>query len=334
MMQMLITEIEFAYRPVLFLLAALPLLALWYFMSFSRRSSDIKYPHSAYRNTKKSIRLRLRHLPSILRFLAIALLILALARPQSTKSTREVTVEGIDIMIALDISGSMLAEDFMPNRMEAAKNTAKSFVEMREEDRIGVSVFSGQSFTLCPLTTDHTMVRELISSAGPGMVEDGTAIGDGLATAVNRLRDSEAESRVIVLLTDGINNTGSIDPVTAAEMADIYGIRVYTIGVGSDGAVPYPFETPFGIQYRDVEIPVDEELLLEIAGITGGEYFWADTPDALAQVYEEIDQLERSVIDHTEYTHTSEEYLPLLLLAMILTVIDTVMRHTWLKKVP
>lgn len=331
---MLLPEIEFAYKPVLLLLAALPLLAFWFFANASKRSADIKYSHSYLAGLKRSLRLKLRNLPHILRFIALALLITAMARPQSTRSTREVSVEGIDIMIALDISGSMLAEDFPPNRMEAAKNTAINFIDMRVSDRIGVSVFSGRSFTLCPLTTDHSLVKKLISSAGPGMVEDGTAIGDGLATAINRLRDSDAESRVIVLLTDGINNTGSIDPLTAAEIASMYGIRVYTIGVGSDGPVPYPFETPYGIQYRDVEIPVDVELLREIAGITTGEYFWADTPGALDMVYEEIDQLERSIIEHTEYTHTRDEYLPLLLIAMFLTFTDSVLRYTWLKKIP
>ncbi len=328
-------ELEFAYPFMLYLLAVPALMVLWYVLSFKKHGAEIKYVHSEYaRGTSPGIRVTLRHLPFILRITGIILLVLVIARPQSSDRLHEETVEGIDIIITLDISGSMLAEDFSPNRMEAAKQTALEFIEMRPQDRIGMTVFSGESFTLSPLTTDHKMLKELASGAGPGMVRDGTAIGDGLATAINRLRDSDAESRVIILLTDGINNTGTIDPLTAAEMAALFDIRVYTIGVGSSGPVPYPFQTPFGIQYRDVEIPVDEELLKEIADLTNGRYHWADSQDALEQVYLEIDELERSTIDITEYARVTDHYLLFLLPALVLLFLETILKYTWLRTVP
>lgn len=330
-----IADIEFARQEYLWLLVSIPLLVLWYIRKHRDVSPDLRFVHSEFiQNTRKSIRLRLLHLPFALRMIAVFLLILALARPQSLSSTRDVSVEGIDIMITLDISGSMLAEDFKPNRMEAAKNTALDFIDMRPNDRIGMTVFSGQSFTLVPLTTDHVMLKELSANIRTGMVEDGTAIGDGLATAVNRLRDSDAISRVIILLTDGINNRGSIDPLTAAEIAALYDIRVYTIGVGSSGPVPYPFQTPFGIRYQDVEIPVDEALLQQIADMTGGYYFWADRYDVLEQVYEEIDQLERTKIDVTEFTYYRDEFLPLLILALGFIIAAFLLKHTWLRTIP
>ncbi len=331
----MLADIQFAYPSVLFLLAVIPLLAGWYFLTSRDRSADIRFVHSEFIDgVRKNLRLRLVQLPAILRLLSIGLLIVIMARPQSTSSTREVSIEGIDIMIALDISGSMLAEDFNPNRLEAAKETALNFIDMRSNDRIGMTVFSGQSFTLCPLTTDHALLKNLAKGVSTGMVEDGTAIGDGLATAINRLRDSDAISRVIILLTDGINNTGVIDPLTAAEMAALFDIRVYTIGVGSSGLVPYPFQTPFGIQYQDVEIPVDEELLQNMADITGGSYYWADSQDALDRVYKEIDQLERSIIDHAEFVRIKDEYLPFLLLALIFIALEVILRYTWLRTIP
>lgn len=328
-------DIIFAWPEFLYLLLLIPMLAAHYVFKHRKASPDIKYVHSAFiKNARKSIRMHLMHLPFILRMFAIILLILVLARPQSTSGSRDVSIEGIDIMIALDISGSMLAEDFRPNRMEAAKQTALEFIEMRPNDRIGMTVFSGQSFTLVPLTTDHAMLKDLAGRVTTGMVEDGTAIGDGLATTINRLRDSDAISRVIILLTDGINNAGVIDPLTAAEIAALFDIRVYTIGVGSSGPVPYPSRGPFGIQYRDVEIPVDEALLQEIADMTGGQYYWADNQDALQNVYHEIDRLERTKIDVTEFTRYHDEFLPLLLLAMAFIGFEVLLKYTWLRTIP
>ncbi len=328
-------DITFAYKPFLYILSVIPLLVAWYIWKEKDRTADIRYVHAEYaKGVKKSLRLRLLHLPFVLRMIVLCLLIVALARPQSSSRTHDVTVEGIDMMIALDISGSMIAEDFKPNRMEAAKNAAIEFIDMRPGDRIGMTVFSGESFTLCPLTTDHGLLKELTRGLTTGMVEDGTAIGDGLATAINRLRESQAISKVIILLTDGINNTGVIDPLTAAEMAALYDIRVYTIGVGSDGPVPYPFQTPFGVQYRNVEIPVDEELLQEMADITGGQYFWAQTQGALESIYREIDQMERTKIDVTEYTRMHDEFLILVLLALALLGLEGILKNTWLRTIP
>ncbi len=328
----MLKDISFAYEPFLYFLLVIPLLVAYYIWRNRYYYAEMQYSHAGFlARVQKSFRLHMLHLPFVLRVLALGLLIIALARPQSTSREHDVSVEGIDIVISLDISGSMLAEDFQPNRMEAAKNTALEFVDMRPGDRMGVTVFSGESFTLVPLTTDHGLLKDLLRTTHTGMVEDGTAIGDGLATAVNRLRESDAISKVIVLLTDGINNTGVIDPLTAAEIARLHNIRVYTVGVGSDGPVPYPFEGPFGIQYRDVEIPVDEELLQEIAQMTGGRYFWADNKMALEEVYNEIDQMERSKIDVMEFARKTDEYLPFLLLAMLVAGLEFLLRQTLLK---
>ncbi len=328
-------DIIFAYPYVLWGLLLIPTLVVWYIYQNKKQLADIRFVHTKYYSaTIKSFRQHLIHLPFILRMVTLALLITTMARPQTKSVLSQTSLEGVEIMIALDISGSMLAEDFQPNRMEAAKLTAIDFVSSRPDDRIGVTVFSGQSFTLSPLTTDHALVKELISQATTGMVADGTAIGDGLATAVNRLRESTALSRVVVLLTDGINNTGVIDPLTAAEIAAMYGVRVYTIGVGSSGPVPYPFQTPFGVQYQDVEIPVDEELLQEIAAMTGGRYFWAEDKQTLESIYEEIDQLERSIIDIQEFTRVKDEYIILVLLALFFLGVESFLRYTWLRTVP
>ncbi|MFN2394473.1 MAG: VWA domain-containing protein [Bacteroidales bacterium] len=325
-------EITFAYQPFLYFLLVIPLLVAYYVWRNKYQQSEMQYSHSGFlKNVKKSFRLYFLHLPFVLRMFVLALLIIALARPQSTSRTRDVTVEGIDIVVSLDISGSMLAEDFKPNRMEAAKETAIEFINMRPGDRVGLTIFSGESFTMVPLTTDHNLLKDLLRSVHTGMVEDGTAIGDGLATAINRLKESDAISKVLILLTDGINNAGSIDPLTAAEIAQMYNIRVYTVGVGSTGPVPYPFKTPFGKQYQEVEIPVDEVLLQEMAEMTGGLYFWADNQTALSEIYKEIDQLERSKIDVIEFSRKTDEYLPLILLALILAGFDFLLRNTWLK---
>lgn len=328
-------EIQFVNPQVLLLLLLIPVVVVWYMRKHKSQSADIRFAHSFYiQNVRKSFRLRMMHLPFVLRIGALILVIIALARPQS--AFREVTTEseGIDIVIAVDISGSMLAEDFAPNRMHAAKETALEFISMRPTDRIGITLFSGESFTLSPPTTDHASLAGLLEAVSTGMVEDGTAIGDGIATAINRLRNSQAVSRVIILLTDGINNAGVIDPRTSAEMARLLGIRIYTIGVGSEGLVPFPVETPFGIRREMVEMPIDDELLNSIAEETGGKYFWAGTMDKLRQIYREIDTMERTRTEITELEVRHDEFFPLLLLALALLILEFLLRNTWLKSNP
>jgi Ca-activated chloride channel family protein len=254
-----------------------------------------------------------------------------LARPQKTDKFQNVTTEGIDIMLALDISGSMLARDFKPDRLEASKNVATEFISGRPYDRLGLVVFSGESFTQCPLTTDHAVLINLLREIQSGMIEDGTAIGNGLATAINRIKDSEAKSKVIILLTDGVNNRGEIAPSTAADIAKTYGIRVYTIGVGTRGTAPYPVQTPFGVQYQNMPVEIDEAILKDIASKTGGNYFRATDNDKLVQVYSEIDKLEKSKIDVHQFTRKEEKFLIPAIIAFLMIALEAIARVTLLK---
>lgn len=273
-------------------------------------------------------------IPLALRMLALVAMIIAIARPQSSLSWEEVETEGIDIVLSVDISGSMMAEDLKPNRLEAAKKVATQFINERPNDRFGLVVYSAQSFTQCPLTTDHVVVKELMSDIKNGMIDDGTAIGEGLATAVNRLKDSEAISKVIILLTDGSNNSGSVPPLTAADIAKLFGVRVYTIGVGTNGTAPMKFKDPFGRTVtQQVEVKIDEETLKAIAKTTGGKYFRATDNESLKVIYEEIDQTEKVKIAVTEYQQTNEEFELLLGLALGLLLLDFILRYTLLKSI-
>jgi Ca-activated chloride channel family protein len=274
------------------------------------------------------------HLPFVLRMLAASLLIVVLARPQSSSSWQDVTTEGIDIVMAIDISGSMLAEDLKPNRLEASKKVAQTFIGNRPNDRLGLVIFAGESFTQCPLTTDHSVILNLFNDVKSGMLEDGTAIGMGLATSVKRLKDSEAISKVVILLTDGDNNSGSIAPATAAEIAKEFGVRVYTIGVGTRGLAPMPYPDAFGrMRYQDVEVKINEELLTRIADMTDGKYFRATDNESLEAVYKEIDELERSKIDVTEYRKRKEEFLPFAIAALLLLACEVLLRQTVLRSI-
>lgn len=273
----------------------------------------------------------LRHLGIVLRSLAFIALIIALARPQSSLSWQNSTTEGIDIMIASDISGSMLAEDFKPNRLEAGKNIAIDFIKDRPDDRIGLVIFSGESFTQCPLTIDHDVLINLYKDIKNGMIDDGTAIGMGLATAVNRLKESEAKSKVIILLTDGSNNTGSIPPITAAEIAKQFNIRVYTVGLGTKGFAPYPVQTPFGVQYQRIPVDVDEGTLTKIATITGGKYFRATNNETLKNIYQQIDKMEKAKIDVTQYHKKTELFLPFAVMALLFLLLEFGLKNTLLK---
>jgi Ca-activated chloride channel family protein len=269
-----------------------------------------------------------------LRVVVIALLIVVLARPQSTDNWENTTTEGIDIVMAMDISSSMLAQDLKPNRLEAAKDVAAAFVNGRPNDNIGLVVFSGESFTQCPLTTDHTVLLNLFKDIQSGMIEDGTAVGLGLANAVSRIKDSQAKSKVIILLTDGSNNMGEIAPVTAAEIAKTFGIRVYTIGVGTQGEAPYPFQTAFGVQYQNVKVEIDEKTLNEIAVTTGGKYFRATDNASLKSIYSEIDQMEKVKISVQQYSKKQEEYKDLALLIFALLLMEILLRYTLFRNIP
>ena len=276
----------------------------------------------------------LQHIFFGFRILAVALLIIALARPQSVDKWEDISTEGIDIVISLDISSSMLARDFKPDRLEASKELATEFISGRSDDRMGLVVFSGESFTQCPLTTDHAVVINMMRDIQTGMIEDGTAIGMGLATAINRLKDSKAKSKVIILMTDGVNNMGEIAPVTAAEIAQSFNIRVYTIGVGSRGMAPYPVQTQYGLQYRNMKVEIDEEVLKDIAETTNGKYFRATDNDQLKQIYQEIDKLEKSKIDVKEFRRKSEEYLLFVIIAGVLLFMEVLARNTLLRGLP
>ena len=282
----------------------------------------------------RTIRPVLRHFLFVLRMVAIVLVIVVLARPQSSNQWESVTTEGIDIMMTLDISGSMLAQDFKPDRLEAAKSVAVQFIAGRPDDRIGIVVFSGESFTQCPLTSDHAALINLFGNIHSGMIEDGTAIGLGLANAVNRIKNSDAISKVIILLTDGVNNRGSIDPMTAAEIAKTFGIRVYTVGVGSRGIAPYPVQTSSGISFVDMETEIDEDLLQRIANLTGGQYFRATDNNKLKAVYDEIDQMEKSKINVQEHHKKTEDYLRYAIAAAILFLLEIILRYTILRSLP
>lgn len=331
--------VAFANPEMFLLLLLVPAMVLWYWKKQHSQLVELQVPTTAvFRRVPRSWRQRLRHILFVFRVLALILLTVALARPQSTSRGENISTEGIDIVLVTDISGSMLAEDFRPNRIEAAKKVATEFIEGRQNDRIGLVIFSGESFTQCPLTLDHAVVVNLLSQVKSGMIEDGTAIGMGLATAVSRLKDSPdkvgTKSRVIILLTDGVNNRGFIDPLTAAGIAQSFGIRVYTIGVGTIGMAPYPVQTPFGTQYQNVPVEIDETLLQKIAEQTGGKYFRATDNRKLKAIYDEIDKLEKTKIEVTQFRRHTEEFYSAGMLAGLFLLLELILGQTVFRKIP
>lgn len=326
---------EFA-NPAYFwiLLVLIPMIA-WYVLKERRSHADLQFSSiRVFKQMKRGNLIWARHLLFVARVSAIVFLVLALARPQSSNSWQTYNSEGIDIMLALDISGSMLARDFNPDRLEAAKEVATKFILERPQDRIGLVVFSGESFTQSPLTTDQAVLVNVMKDLHSGMIEDGTAIGLGLANAVNRLKDSKSKSKVVILLTDGVNNRGAIAPMTAAELAKTFGIRVYTIGVGSMGEAPYPVQTPFGVQLQRLPVEIDEEVLTQIADLTGGKYFRATDNEKLVQIYQEIDQLEKSKIEVKHFSKKNEQYFYFALIGALLLILESVCRYTLLRQIP
>ncbi len=321
-------DITFANAGFVYLLLLLIPAIIWYVLKQKKQGVNLQISSlQAFKNAPKTYKHYLRHFLFVLRLMSFSLLVIVLMRPQSKDSWQDITTKGIDIVIALDISGSMLAEDLKPNRLEASKRVAMKFISGRSSDRIGLVVFSGESFTQCPLTIDHKVLINLFKDIKSGMIEDGTAIGLGLANAVNRLKDSDAISKIIILLTDGVNNSGEIAPIDAAKIAKIFGVRVYTIGIGTRGKAPYPVQTPFGKQYQYQEVDIDEETLKDISKRTNGEYFRATDNKSLKNIYTEIDKLERSKIEIKKQNKKNEEFLFFAIWAGILLIAEILLRN-------
>ncbi|MCW3071496.1 MAG: hypothetical protein JWO44_1386 [Bacteroidetes bacterium] len=324
-------DITFADKDLRWLFLLIPLLLGWYIWKNRTYNPELKVSTiGGFEGIKPSFRQYSRHALFALRLAAISLLILVLMRPQSRSSWKDVKTEGIDIVMSLDISGSMLAKDFKPDRLEAAKDVAQDFIDSRPNDRIGLVIFSGESFTQCPLTSDHAVIKNLFAGIHTGMVADGTAIGNGLATAVARVKDSKAKSKVVILLTDGVNNQGSVAPMTAAEIAKAFNVRVYTIGVGTMGKALSPIAMyPNGqYEYGYVDVNIDEKSLTEIAGLTGGKYFRATDNRKLKDIYKEIDRLEKTIFEEKNFTNKAEWFLPFAIAAVVLLLLEFILRNT------
>jgi Ca-activated chloride channel family protein len=330
------SNLEFAYPAFFYALILLPLMVAWYVWRGRRSSATMKL--SGFENLDErmsSYRVWFRHVLFVLRILVVGLIIVVLARPQSSNQWEQVTTEGIDIVMCMDVSGSMRAMDFSPNRLEASKNVGIEFVNARQDDRFGLVVFAGESFTQCPMTTDRAVVINFLKDIDFGVIEDGTAIGMGLATAVNRIKESKAKSKVIILLTDGVNNRGDVGPVTAAEIAASYNIRVYTIGVGTQGNAPIPVQDMFGrMVTRNMPVEIDEEVLRKIAETTDGSYFRATNNNKLREIYQQIDEMEKTRMDVKQFSKKKEEYFPFLLAAMILLLAELLLRYTIFRTIP
>jgi len=324
---------------LLLLLLLIPYV-LWYLLRSQDSEPRLQVSSTlAFRHAPTTWKLWLIHAPFLLRCLAYVMIVIVLCRPQTSNSWSDRTVEGIDIMLCMDISTSMLAEDLRPNRIEAAKKVASEFISGRPNDNIGLTIFSGESFTQCPMTTDHAVLLNLFNNVSCAMVqrgimEDGTAIGMGLANAISRLKDSKAKSKVIILLTDGSNNAGDISPLTAAEIAKSFGIRVYTIGVGTNGQARYPMTVAGHVQYVNIPVEIDTKTLASIAGTTNGEFYRATDNSKLREVYQEIDKLEKTKMNVKEYSKRYEAFLPFALAACLLLLVELLLRETILKKLP
>ncbi len=326
-------NINFTQPLFFWLFLLIPALIGWYVMKNNNSRASIRVSSIGAKNLE-SWKAVLRHLPFILRLLCISAIIIALAKPQTQNQDQHAEGEGIDIILCVDVSGSMTAQDFTPNRLEAAKNVAINFVNQRLTDRIGVVIFSGESFTQCPLTTDHSVLIQAIQSIHNGLLEDGTAIGSGLSTSVDRLRTSKSKTKVVLLLTDGENNGGLIDPKTAKEIAKAFGIRVYTIGMGSEGYAPQPVSTALGVVIQNEKVSIDEKLLTEIATETGGKYFRARDNEGLAYIYRSIDALEKSRIELVKTVHYQDKFFPFVLAAVFFLLLEIIFNYTLFRKFP
>ena len=331
---------EFANKEYLFLLLLIIPYLIWYVMYRKKSEPTIRMSDTfAFKYAPKSWRVRLMPLQLLLRIATFTLLVLVLARPQTSNSWKNKSVEGIDIMLAMDVSTSMLAEDLKPNRIEAAKAVASEFIIGRPNDNIGLSIFAGEAFTQCPMTTDHTSLLNLLQNvrtdiAARGLISDGTAIGMGLANAVTRLKASKAKSKVVILLTDGSNNMGDISPMTAAEIAQSLGIRVYTIGVGTNKVAPYPMPVAGGVQYVNMPVEIDTKMLADIAAATEGYFYRATNTAELKKIYKEIDRLEKSKLNVKKFSKRYEAYQPFALAAAITLLLEILLRITVFRRIP
>ncbi len=328
---MFFSNINFANIEFLGLLIFVPLMIFWQWRKYRRQFPELKMSSLAAFKGRTSLKARLRPLLFFFKIAAFTCLVIALARPQNTFDEKKVTADGIDIVMVMDVSGSMLARDFEPDRLGASKNVAAEFIEAREHDRIGLVVFAGESFTQCPVTTDKSVLKTQLSQIKSGIIEDGTAIGMGLATAVDRLKESEAKSKVVILLTDGVNNSGFIDPMTAAEIAKKFKVKTYTIGVGTKGMAPYPVNSFFGTRYQQMKVEIDEKLLEEIATMTNGKYFRATDNNSLKKVYEQIDELEKTKIVTSTVSQYTEKFHLFALLAAIFLALELFLRNTFFR---
>jgi len=328
-------QIEFLNPEFLYLLFVIPIILVWELWKNKKRNPGILWSSAYLIEKNRNWKVILKYVLWVTRSLALSAIIVALARPQTTEvSTETLSKEGIDIVIAMDVSTSMLAEDFKPNRLQAAKQVAHDFISGRHSDRFGLVVYAGESFTQCPLTTDHKVVKNLLKDVKDGLIEDGTAIGMGLATSVSRLKESKAESKVIILLTDGENNSGFIDPMTAVEIAQESEVKVYTIGVGSYGTAPYPTKDVWGRDtYVNVEVKIDEDLLINIAEATGGMYFRANSKDKLEKIYEQIESLEKTELEELKFYNHEEKFEFFAFIALILLFSEFILRYTILKSI-
>ena len=331
---------EFASKGYFLLLLLLIPYILWYFIYRKRNEPTMRMSDTRmYQYAPKSLRLRLIHFPMLLRCICFVLIVCAMARPQTRNSWDRRTVEGIDIMLAMDVSASMLAEDLKPNRIEAAKKVAHEFISGRPDDNIGLTIFAGEAFTQCPMTTDHVSLLRLLKDTRTdivthGLIDDGTAVGMGIANAVSRLKDSKAKSKVVILLTDGSNNSGDISPMTAAEIAKSLGIRIYTIGVGTNGVAPYPMNVGGSVQYVNVRGEIDTQTLKDIAQTTDGNFYRATSMAELKKIYADIDKLEKTKMDVKHYAKLYEAYQPFVLAALMVLLLEILLRITWFRRIP
>ncbi|MEO6583866.1 MAG: VWA domain-containing protein [Ferruginibacter sp.] len=321
-------------QPLFFgLFIFIPILLIWYIRNHNKQNASIRISTTAAAGLQ-SFKTSMRHLPFVLRLITLTLIIMALARPQTKNDEQRAEGEGIDIVLCIDVSGSMTARDFQPNRLEAAKAVAANFIDKRITDRIGIVIFSGESFTLAPLTTDKAVLLSAIRSIRNGLLEDGTAIGAGLSTSVDRLRNSPGKSKVVLLLTDGVNNGGLIDPKTAKEIAKTFSVKVYTVGVGSDGYAQQPVNTPLGVVMESQKVNIDEKLMTEIAVETGGKYFRARDNAGLSNIYTTIDKLEKSKVEIINTIRFQEKYYPFVIGALFFLLLEIILRYTVFRKFP